>query len=58
MAAAEGIDALNAVWEGPAALPDTRELRDPSVWLARTAPATRPQADPLPPLPRGSCGRV
>jgi len=32
-----GMEALNAVWQGPDALPDQRELADPDVWLARVA---------------------
>jgi putative hydrolase len=32
-----GIEALNAVWRGPEALPDGRELRDPDAWLGRVA---------------------
>ena len=32
-----GMEALNAVWSGPDALPDGRELRDPDAWLARVA---------------------
>ena len=36
-----GIEALNAVWREPAALPDERELRDPAAWLERAGqPAT------------------
>ncbi|HEX8064911.1 MAG TPA: zinc-dependent metalloprotease [Thermoleophilaceae bacterium] len=30
-----GIEALNRVWDSPDALPTTRELREPTVWLAR-----------------------
>ncbi len=32
-----GMEALNAVWQGPEALPDQRELADPDAWLARVA---------------------
>ncbi|MBN1528721.1 MAG: zinc-dependent metalloprotease [Thermoleophilaceae bacterium] len=32
-----GIEALNAVWRSPEALPDAHELRDPDAWLARVA---------------------
>ena len=32
-----GIEALNAVWRGPEALPDQRELGDPDAWLGRVA---------------------
>jgi coenzyme F420 biosynthesis associated uncharacterized protein len=34
-----GMDALNAVWDGPAAMPSADELGDPARWLARTATA-------------------
>jgi coenzyme F420 biosynthesis associated uncharacterized protein len=33
-----GVDALHNVFSGPEALPTLAELRDPSAWLARTAP--------------------
>jgi coenzyme F420 biosynthesis associated uncharacterized protein len=34
-----GVDALNRVWSGPAALPSTAELELPELWLDRTSPA-------------------
>jgi coenzyme F420 biosynthesis associated uncharacterized protein len=34
-----GVGALHRVFSGPEALPSLEELRDPSAWLARTAPA-------------------
>jgi coenzyme F420 biosynthesis associated uncharacterized protein len=33
-----GIEALNRVWEGPAALPTMGELREPDSWLERMGP--------------------
>src|SRR5579884_2394892 len=33
--AARGIEFLNRVWEGPAALPSAAELRAPATWIAR-----------------------
>jgi coenzyme F420 biosynthesis associated uncharacterized protein len=33
-----GVEALHNVFSGPEALPSVDELRDPSAWLARTAP--------------------
>lgn len=36
VAEAGGIEALNRVWEEPAALPDGAELEDPAAWLERT----------------------
>ena len=35
--AAGGIDALNAVWARPEALPTLAELEDPRAWIARTS---------------------
>ena len=41
------MEALNAVWRGPEALPDQRELADPDAWLARVAaPAPPPEPGP------------
>jgi putative hydrolase len=39
VAAREGIEGLNRVWASPDALPSTRELQHPDVWLERVAPA-------------------
>jgi coenzyme F420 biosynthesis associated uncharacterized protein len=37
VAAQEGIEALNRVWDGPDAVPTSRELSRPQDWLGRTA---------------------
>ena len=36
-----GIERLNAVWDGPDALPTLQELQEPAAWLARTEAAPR-----------------
>jgi putative hydrolase len=38
-----GVAALHHVFSGPDALPTIQELRDPSAWIARTAPSELPR---------------
>jgi coenzyme F420 biosynthesis associated uncharacterized protein len=44
VAASGGMDALNRVWESPAALPSAEELERPTSWLERVGPAPLPAA--------------
>jgi coenzyme F420 biosynthesis associated uncharacterized protein len=52
IAAAGGPAALKRLWAGPEMLPRPGEIEDPAAWLARTATATEPAADPTPAVAR------